>query len=131
MDLTSLVDLYDSDGLKIAPVVQRLNQHVFTITDFDAFREEVINRFGEIGYNVDVIWDEVYEFRSGGKSVEVREPTIQITSRVDPEAGFDFDRQVHEVTHDILGVDEPGKITEKGTLKSVDKPVGFSDASKD
>jgi hypothetical protein len=127
MDLTSIVDLHDSDILAIEPVINRINmKHAFTIGDFDRFKEEVINRFGEIGFDVDVIWDQVYEFQA----TEVREPTIQIRARIDGRE-FDPDRQVHEVTHDILGIDEPGKITEKGTLKSVDKPVGFSDASKD
>ena len=73
--------------------------------DLEALRREVVDKFAEIGFVVNVKCyetneDEVYAF------------DFEVIGRCDPKA-FDFDRMVHEVTHNLLG----DKTAEEGFIR--------------
>lgn len=99
------VDLYDSDIPRLENVLRALSPAQGHRVNLEGFRKEVIERFGEEGFGVDV---KVYEkeYLSGET---VYQFNIALTS-VKRSEEFDHDRMAHEVQHDILDISEPGKI---------------------
>ena len=109
MQLESLVDLYDTDILRIEHVKHALDGWVENRNwrvDLEAYRRQTIERFFDAGYEVTVF---VYQGELAGVNEPYHEFVVQINKRVDPKE-FDFDRQVHEATHDVLGFGEEGFI---------------------
>lgn len=99
------LDLYDSEIAEIEKVLNKIQekrghkQHL-DLGQFDLFiREE----FHKIGFEVDVKW---WHTDVPG----VKRPDIEILGRTDSRFEFDRDRQVHEVTNDLLGLNEGGVI---------------------
>jgi len=101
MDLTSGIDLFDSDIVRIERVLAALNAKRGKSIPLEAFRKEVVDRFFQIGLGVDV---RVWETNVAG----VFAFDIQINSRSE---AFDPDRMVHEVTNDLLDLGEGGVIS--------------------
>jgi hypothetical protein len=104
------IDLYDHEIIEAEKVLEALNEKRGKATNLEAFRKEIIGRFEEIGLVVDPkVWgtnqDDLYAF------------DIEIQGRCEPHA-FDYDRQVHEVTSDILELLDP---QDRGVIKS-EKP---------
>ncbi len=103
-----MIDLYDSEILAAEKVLEALNEKSGKAVPLEAFRKEIIGRFEEIGLVVDPkVWtsalgEGIFEFE------------IEIQGRTEPRA-FDYDRQVHEVTNDILDL-LPNQ--DKGVIKS-------------
>lgn len=136
---SSLPDIHDSELERIEKVVQVLNDRTGQHRDREAFRREIIERFEEIGFGVDVLvyapgeWVEckVCEGKGvifGGIQCLECEGRCEVLAAQQPKitsdtpiyfkislerrlAGeFDPDRQVHEVTKDILGLGTEGVI---------------------
>lgn len=107
--LTSTIELNDSDILKIEPVLQVLNSRgPGQRRDLESFRQEILERFGAVGFGVDV---RVHEAEThGGEKIYVFQ--IQIERRL--EGHFDPDQQVAEVTSDILDLGTKGVISTNG-----------------
>lgn len=124
-EVTSLIDLYDHEvdwiDRRIMPAIAR---HQKTSRDLEAFRREVMERFAEPepvtllndgkgpesryqGLDVRV---NVYETNHAG----VYWFEFSIQGRMDKGHEFDHDRQVHEVTNDLLGLGDGGVIKESG-----------------
>lgn len=101
-------EVMDSELLRIEQVVNKLNERQWTQgVNLEAFRKEIIERFGEIGFRVGVeVWstdqEGLYAF------------DIVISDRLEGE--FDPDRMVSEVTNDILGLGTGGVIKAKSGL---------------
>lgn len=108
--LNSLIDLYDSDFLKIESVVKRLNESVGKPRQMEGFRKEIIERFQEQGFVVGVkCWSTVQE--------GVYAFDIEITDRCEPlRSGFDHTQQAWEVQNDVLGFGEAGSFGMDGRL---------------
>jgi hypothetical protein len=107
MDNAPLIDIYDSDLIRAEEVLRVLNEKSGKLKNLEEFRKEIIGRFEEIGLVVDPkVWTTTEE--------GVFAFDVEITGRCEKHA-FDYDRQVHEVTHDILELLPPG---ERGTIKS-------------
>ncbi len=90
-----LLDLYDDEILAAEKVLKRLHAKQRTSQNLEAFRKEIVERFAEIGLDVfakiyDTNEEGVYSFE-----VEIRGRTVELKQ-------YDFDKQVHEVTTDIL-----------------------------
>lgn len=107
-ELTSLVELNDSDILKIEPVLQVLNTRGGQRADLESFRKEILERFGAIGFGVDVF---VYEAETHGREM-IYVYKIEIQRRL--EGQFDPNQQVAEVTRDILDLGTQGVIKTSG-----------------
>lgn len=108
-DLTSSINLYDSEIDTIHRIVETLRRRAEGPVSYQAFQDEVIQRFHDAGFKVDVRW---YETDQKG----VLMPEIQIMDRVDPNFVWDPDRQVHEVTGDLLNLGEGGVISSKDAM---------------
>jgi len=103
--VSSLIDLNDADILRLEGVLRRLNARVGERLPLEAFRKEIIERFGDVGFKVDVkVWttgrEGVYAF------------DIEIQDRI--EGQFDPDQMVFEATRDVLGLGEGGVIKTGG-----------------
>jgi hypothetical protein len=108
------LDLYDHEIIAIDDVLKTLNAKAQAKSlNFTAFEREIKDRFAEIGLVVSVDWN---EFAMAGSNVPVPNaamPTITPIGRTESRFVFDRDRQVHEVTSNILEI--PG---EGGVIKA-------------
>lgn len=95
MNLTSHVELYDSDLLAIERgPLEWMKSKQTTRVDLEGFRRAVVNQFGHIGFRVDVKVFETDQADVYAFDVEIREKLER--------KEFDYDRMVHEVTRNIL-----------------------------
>lgn len=110
-----ILDILDSEMLKIVTLHEALNRRAKDRRhNYNDFEREIREKFAAIGFTVDVNW---YRYELDGVEQDGAMPEITITGRVEEKA-FDPDRQVHEVTSDILGLGDKGVIrTDKETLK--------------
>src|SRR5260370_14421636 len=100
-------EVHDSEVIKIDGIMEHLSRrYQGSPRNFLAFEREATDLFGKIGLRVAVSWN---EFAIGGIRQEGAMPEISVTGRFTP---FDPDKQVHEVTQNIL--DLPGQ--EKGEV---------------
>jgi hypothetical protein len=91
-----MIDLYDSEILAAEKVLEVLNKKQKTHMQLEDFRIEAIERFQDVGLEVDV------------KCYDTKEPGVyafdlEILGRLTKEE-FDYEKMAHEVTTDILGV---------------------------
>ena len=108
-----VIEPYDSEIPKIERVMQALSQRVFTRLDPHAFRREAEDRFAEIGFVVNVLFDIV-----DGANL----PKISIVGRVTKQE-FDPEKMAWEVQRDVLGIDQPGVLSpDKSGLVVVKDP---------
>lgn len=107
-EVTSQVELHDSDILRVEGVIAKLNEKSGTWTDMEKFRQEIIGRFQDIGLSVTT---RVYTTNVEGCIAF----DVDIDRRLEGE--FDPDRQVHEVTNDLLDLGEGGVIKSADVLK--------------
>lgn len=106
-----VLDLYDHEVEEILRLQMRLNEKArYGRHNYTDFEREIRERFAGIGFTVEVNW---YGFSVGGRPQEGAMPEVTVTGRTDAGHVFDKDRQVHEVTHNILGI--PG---EEGVIKT-------------
>jgi hypothetical protein len=103
----SIIDIHDSEVMRIGDVLAKLNEKRGKYTNMEAFRQEIIGRFQDAGFGVRVTVFEtdvpdVYAF------------DIDVNERL--EGTFDPDRQVHEVTSDLAGLGTGGVIKTEGGL---------------
>ena len=105
--MSDVLDLLDSEVKQIFEVTALLRQRASAKQhNYSDYQREVEDRFAEIGFTVDVSWYSYGFEGSPGAMANSAMPEITITGRVVPKA-FDRDRQVHEVTSNILGI--PGQ----------------------
>jgi hypothetical protein len=108
MDVDTLVELYDTDILKIEGVVHALDRfgedHGWRV-DVEDYRIQIIDRFNDAGFDVNVqFYEKLY---TGGD--RRYEPFVQINRKIEAKQ-FDYDQQVWEATHDVLALGEEGFI---------------------
>jgi hypothetical protein len=100
----SICDLYDHEVEEILQLQVKLNDRArHRRHNYNDFDREIREAFAEIGFTVEVNW---HEFSVGGQVQEGAMPEVTVTGRTDPSHVFDKDRQVHEVTHNVLGLPE-------------------------
>jgi hypothetical protein len=102
-DLTKTMDVHDSEINMIHEILGILRRRSASVRNYDDFQREIIDRFAKIGFVVDVRW---YETDAPG----VLMPEINISARTETGYTFDRDKQVAEVTGDILGLGDKGTI---------------------
>lgn len=117
-DLNLNIEVTDSEIIKIEKVINVLNGKQGTYQPLESFKNEIQERFFNIGFMTDVL---VYTTNEPG----VYSFVININDRVDSE--FDPDQMVYEATRDILGLGDGGVIR-TGAYRS-DKP--FSEYGED
>jgi hypothetical protein len=106
-----VLDLYDHEVEEILRLQVRLNDRArYRRHNYNDFDREIREAFAGIGFTVEVNW---HEFGVGGQKQDGAMPEVTITGRADEGHVFDKDRQVHEVTHNVLGI--PG---EEGVIKA-------------
>jgi hypothetical protein len=105
-----VLDLYDHDVEAILQLQMRLNDRArYRRHNYNDFDREIREAFAEIGFTVEVNW---HEFAVGGQKQDGAMPEVTVTGRTERHI-YDKDRQVHEVTNNILGI--PG---EDGVIKT-------------
>jgi hypothetical protein len=113
-----LVDVLDSEVIAIQKVWDSLrSRHQKYHRNYKAFEREAADKFAEIGFVIAITWN---EYSVGGVKQEGAMPTIEVSSRCAPKL-FDRDRQVREVTDNIL--DLPGHA--KGDVIKTDQGDAF------
>lgn len=102
-EVTSTIDLLDSDIIRIEKVLAALNAMRGKTVPLESFRREILDRFEQIGLGVDVkVWET--------NLVSVFLFDIEINRRYE---AFDPERMVHEVTNDLLDLGDGGVINTK------------------
>lgn len=110
--MTNVLEVHDSEVLEIEKVLGILNTRAATKQhNYTDFEREIRERFHEIGFEVSVSWYEFGRQGTPGAIAGAAMPEITITGRCERE--FDPDRQVHEVTSNILEL--PGQ---EGVIKT-------------
>lgn len=96
-----LLNVYDSEIAKLQEVLRTLNGRTYKRHDLHAFEREIVERFQEIGFTVDVKW-----YTTAAEGVVV--PEVEVTGRCDPikPGEFDHDQMRHEVVNNLLGLPE-------------------------
>ena len=112
-DLTSMIELNDSDILRIESVVKILNDRQGKVLNLDAFRREAEERFAEAGFKVTV---KTYTTNQDGLYAF----DIEINDRL--EGKFDPDQMVFETTRDILDLGTGGVIKSAPILAQQSQP---------
>jgi hypothetical protein len=107
-----VIELYDHEVDEALGVLAKLQDRAAARShNYTDFEREIRERFAEIGLTVHVNW---HGYSVGGQVQEGSAmPEVTITGRTDPKFAFDPDRQVHEVTANIL--DLPGQ---EGVIKT-------------
>ncbi len=111
-DDSHIVDTQPSDKeiIKLEAIMVELKKKQLLPMAQEDFRKEAIARFAEIGFVVQV--------KSWTTNVEgVFAHDIEIIGSNDLRSRVDPDEQVWDVTHDTLGIDQPGIITDSGYIK--------------
>lgn len=110
----SMIQLYDSEILKIEEVLDALNKRKGQRTDYERWTAETKDRFLKIGLIVSVLWYEAGAERADGsleKLDGVLIPEIVIKDRVDSKTfAFDHEQMGHEVQNDLLELGTGGKL---------------------
>ncbi|MFH8483151.1 hypothetical protein [Streptomyces sp. NPDC018055] len=98
-------DLLDSEILQLESVFAKMQDHYGAKAfDTEEFTREAKERCHTLGFAVDIRWKRVKD--GTGRILDgVLSPEIEIVGRVEKQA-FDQDQKVHEVTHDILGIND-------------------------
>lgn len=95
------IDLYDHERKDIERVYKSLVENIGTRRTLASFEQEAIERFGEIGFKVRVLF---YEAATPDKPTETFAlPQISIIGRTEKMEEFDHARQQFEVQTDLLG----------------------------
>lgn len=114
-----VLDLYDHEVEEILQLQLKLNDKArYGRHNYTDFEREIRERFAGIGFTVEVNW---YGFSVGGQPQDGAMPEVTVTGRTETGHVFDKDRQVHEVTHNVLGLpsEDAGVIkTDPDTLKN-------------
>jgi hypothetical protein len=107
-----VIELYDHEVDEAFGVLARLQDRAAAKShNYTDFEREIRERFAEIGFVVHVNW---HGYSVGGQvQAGSAMPEVTITGRTDPKFAFDPDRQVHEVTANILEI--PGQ---EGVIKT-------------
>jgi hypothetical protein len=108
------IELYDHDVDQIQKVWDTLrDRHQKATRNYDAVEREIVSRFAEAGFVVQVSW---FRYSLDGVVQEgAAMPEVSVVGRCDPGHEFDHDRQVREVTANVLGL--PGQ---EGVIKTDD-----------
>jgi hypothetical protein len=105
------VELLDSEVDRIQKIWDTLrDRHQKGFRNYDAVEREIVGRFADQGFIAHVSW---YRYSIDGVPQDGAMPEVSIVGRCDPKHQFDHDRQVHEVTSNILGL--PGQ---EGVIKT-------------
>jgi hypothetical protein len=108
--MTDVLDVYDHEVDQLLAIQARLTEKAkYGRYNFIDFEREIREAFAEAGFTVHVNW---HKFAIGCQEQEGAMPEVTITGRTEKHV-FDKDRQVHEVTSNILGL--PG---EDGVIKT-------------
>lgn len=97
--------LYDSEIDAVHRLLDELRKKEATHQNLHEFDQEIKGRFLEVGFVVDVVWEESLEGQ------KIYRPTIVLEQRTEElKNGFDHERQAHEIRSDLLGLGEGGVI---------------------
>jgi len=100
---------YDSEIIQISQVMDRLDAMRQRPINPEAFYQAGVEMFNEIGIVADILIYEAADHR-GQLIPGTWIPEVVLKSRIDTKHAFDWDRQVHEVTNDILELGTKGVI---------------------
>lgn len=93
-EILSPGELHDSDILELEKVYRWMVDQQHKRRDLENFRKEVIGRFQEKGFVVNVLTFETDQ-------AEVYTFEVEVLRKIDKKT-FDYDKQVHEVVNNLL-----------------------------
>lgn len=111
--MSELVNILDSEIAELQRVQATLNERTYKQHNLHAFEREIVERFQEVGFVVDVKW---YETNLPG----VFAPEVEVVGRCEPvkPGEFDHDRMRDEVTRiNPLGLPE----ADTGVIKTPER----------
>lgn len=118
--MSDMLDILDSEMKEVLGVLALLRARASAKKhNYKDFEREIKGRFAEIGFLVEVSWYEFGMEDQVGAVPGAAMPEVTITGRTERKE-FDRDRQVHEVTSNVLGLpaEDAGVIkTDPDTLK--------------
>jgi hypothetical protein len=99
--MSELVNILDSEIKELQGVHQTLEGRTYKSHNLAAFEREIVERFQEIGFVVDVKWYQT-------NIASVSSPVVEVIGRCTPVAPEDFDHEkmAHEVVSNVLGLPE-------------------------
>lgn len=124
----SLIQLYDSDIIKIEGVLEALNKRKGQRRDYAQWTAETKERFADVGLLVGVAWYEAGRERPDGSLEKIegtKIPEIIVKGRIEKHV-FDHEQMAHEVQGDLLGLGEGGtlKLTAEDARKALEAAQG-------
>lgn len=115
-EVTSQVNLYDSEIIKVEEVLDKLNNRRERTSrmSYEAFTQEAKELFAAIGLEVSVRWYEAGITRNDGTMQKIEGtliPEVVILARTNSKTfQFDHDKMSHEVQSDLLQLGTGGKL---------------------
>lgn len=110
----SAYEIYDHEIDKIHRTLEALRIKAQSPQNYQAFQDEIKERFADLGFVVTVKWWET--------NVEgVLQPEIEITGRTESGFVFDRDQQTHEVTNDLLDLGTGGVIKSSEGMAKIEQ----------
>lgn len=99
--MSELVNVLDSEMAALQEIHRTLEDRTYKRHNLAAFEREIVERFHEAGFLVDVKWYET-------NLPDVSSPVVEVIDRCDPvkPGEFDHDKMRHEVVHNVLGLPE-------------------------
>lgn len=97
--MSDLLNILDSEVADLQRVHGELENRTYKSHNLAAFEREIVERFQEVGFLVDVKW---YETSAEG----VFSPVVEVIGRCQPlkPGEFDHDQMRHEVVNNVLGL---------------------------
>lgn len=103
--MSELVNLLDSEVDLLQKTAETLQDRTYKTHNLAAFEREILERFQEVGFRVDVKWFTAQD--EDGRPVEgVFMPQVDVVGRCTPlkPGEFDHDQMRHEVVNNYLGL---------------------------
>lgn len=126
-----MIEVYDHEVLQIEQAKKDLEAHAQGRRNYEDFDREIKEKFASIGFAVTVNW--YTAANPDNTEIEgVLIPDITVDGRIGTDGAiaepgtftFDHDRQVHEVTHDLLELgDEASSVIKTGPMDSAHRDI--------
>jgi hypothetical protein len=101
--VTQQIDVYDHEVDQLIAIQETLMARCGSLRNYGDFEREIKDRYAEAGFVAQVVWR---RYSIDGVPQEGALPDVTIVGRTGRH-DFDHDRQVHEVTSNLLGI--PGQ----------------------
>lgn len=125
-----MINLYDSEILKIEQVLGDLKMRAVSRRNYEDFDREIKEKLAEAGFVATVHWFTA----AGPDNVQIPDmlmPEVTIDGRIATDGSilgadqftFDHDRQVHEVTRNLLELPDQDGVIKTGSIDAAHREI--------